>query len=479
MKKYFIFHIKNMKFIKNFLLFLFVLLIYGYTWVFAAVDHFEVTLDPTKAKVGEALDLTIKAVDKNNNKILDYKWTILIFSETDPEAVLPNSIEENSYIFSASDQWERKFENWVIFKSAWKHDIHIFDLNDDRIYWIAEAEISAGSTQTNLDISIISPENWLTIWNNFISVSWLTEKNHQVKITVNWKDDFLTTSNNEWIYEKNIDKLVDWENTFKAFVLDSSSKVVWESDIKKIKVELSNLEIKNVKITPAKVDPESSYEIEVTATPKLNIVNIIINDTIVALKETKLWIYTSKNIAPKNPWPYSIDVIVKNEFGHEKRELGAASLTVNELPVTEPVPEPIEVYEEKPPIITSTWTECSENIEHKITWLKLVELKTKSILTWDKIIGVNGYNVYKKLENWEFELIENVSDSKFEIEITGDEIKYDYFAVRAVSKNTCWEEFEWTLSDATKIKTGPELIILLAISLLIWWYIAIKRNKNA
>lgn len=77
----------------------------GYASVFAAgIDHFQVTLEPQDAKVGEALDLTIEAVDKNNETVTDYIGTILIFSETDPEAELPSALQDNSYIFEAADQ---------------------------------------------------------------------------------------------------------------------------------------------------------------------------------------------------------------------------------------------------------------------------------------------------------------------------------------------------------------------------------------
>jgi len=37
-----------------------------------------------------------------------------------------------------------------------------------------------------------------------------------------------------------------------------------------------------------------------------------------------------------------------------------------------------------------------EKKELKITGIKLVELKTKSVLTWDKIEGAESYNIYKK-----------------------------------------------------------------------------------
>ena len=38
--------------------------------------------------------------------------------------------------------------------------------------------------------------------------------------------------------------------------------------------------------------------------------------------------------------------------------------------------------------------------------------------------------------------------------------------------------YEWDLSEATKIKTWPELLILLLISLFVWGiYIAYKQKK--
>lgn len=463
-----------MKFAKKLILAFLASTICSYSWVFAAwIDHFEVKFTPTTAKVWEALDLEIAAVDKNNTPVSGYKWTILIFSESDPEAELPSTLEENTYTFTTADQWKVKFENAVIFKSAWLQDINIYDLNDDTILWVAEAQISEDVTAKWIDISIVSPENWLTIGKNSISVSWTTQKNHQVKIIVNWKDEILTTSNDQWVYEKTIEKLADWENKFKAQVLDAKWKVVGESKEVKIKVEESNLNIKSVKADPNKVDPEGNFDVEVITNPKLNEVSVIINDVVTKLKETKPWVYTAKIVAPKESWTYKIDAKVKDELGHEKTELGAASVTVNEVDLKAAT----ELTEAKPVVVAAA--KCDENKEYKVSWLKLVELKTKSILTWDKLEWVESYNVYKKLENWEFELIQNVVDSKFEIEITWDQIKYDYFAVKAVAKNDCWDQYESSLSDATKIKTGPELIILFVLSLLIWWWYVVLKKRNA
>lgn len=457
-----------MKFSKKIILAYLASTICSFSWVFASwIDHFEVEFTPNEVKVNESLDLTIEAVDKNNATVLDYKGTILIFSESDPEAELPSALEENTYTFSAADQWKIKFENWVKFKSIWIQNIHIYDLNDDTVFWVAEASVSWEAVVTNLDISIISPESWLTIWENSIVVSWTTQKNYQVKIIINWTEEYLTTSNDDWIFEKKVENLEDWNSTIKAQILDADSNVVWESEEVSIKIELNSLNIKNIKLTPETVDAWDSFEIEVISNPWLTDINAVINDILIKLEETTEWTYVAKSVAPNESGTYWVDINIQDELGHKKTELWAASLTVNEV-VLQVADEPV--------LIEETAETVEENRELKITWLKLVELKTKSILTWDEIEDVESYNVYKKVSEWELELIENVETPRFEVEIVWDDIKYDYFAVKAVAKTASWELYEWSLSEATKVKTGPEILILILISLFIWWFMFIRKK---
>ncbi len=446
--------------------------------VFAAwIDHFQVDFTPNTAEVGEAIDLTIKAVDKNNIVIKDYDWTILIFSESDPEAELPSALEENTYTYTLSDEWVIKFENAVKFKKSWTQNINIYDLNDDTVFWIAEAEITEATVIQNVDIEIVSPENWLTIWENKIWISWTTQKNHQVKIILNKDNEIKTTSNADWIFEVDVTDLVDWDNILKAQVMDADWNIIWESKEISIRVDIDNLNIKNIKVTPQSVDPENSFEIEIVANPKLNSVEVILNDVVTSLEEIKDWVYTAKMYAPKDSWTYKIDVKITDELGHEKTEIWSSSITVNEIQLKAADEEVVTVIE--PEVIsTSTWTNDAKK-ELKIKWLKLVELKTKSILSWDPVEWADSYNIYKKLETWNLELITNVENTTFEIVMWNEKESYDYFAVKAVAKTDSWTIYEGSLSDATKIKTWPEILILFLLSLFIWWLVLVIKQKNA
>jgi tetrahydromethanopterin S-methyltransferase subunit F len=50
---------------------------------------------------------------------------------------------------------------------------------------------------------------------------------------------------------------------------------------------MNALNIKSVKVLPESVDPENSYEIQVVANPQLNSVQVIVNDVLTTLEETK------------------------------------------------------------------------------------------------------------------------------------------------------------------------------------------------
>lgn len=448
-----------MKILENSAKFLLFTSLFLTSTTYAAIDSFKVTIDPSSAQVWEALDITIEALDKSNETVTDYVWTIIVFSESDKEAEFPNELEENTYEFKTSDQGKVKFENAVKFKNAWKQSIHVYDLNDDSIMWMAEVDISASEAPAAVDISIISPESWLTLGTNKVTVSGTTKKNHRVVISVNGKDDLNTTSNSEGMFEAVIENLQDGENTFKASVLDADNKVVWESNVVSIKINASKPKLQSIKVTPVdEVPAESEVNIEVISDKGLDSVSVIINDVLTKLQEGREWVYMGKTSAPKDEGMYAVDVILKNELGLESKELNVASLKV--------IPALSSPSDETP---TDTATgevemKAPDNLDPlKITGLKLTELKTKSVLTWDKIEKATGYNVYKRLEDGKLQLIETVSDPSFTVNITGEEITHDYFYVRAIAKTGSGDTYEGDLSEATKIQTGPEMYILLAL----------------
>ena len=431
----------------------------AFAWV---VDHFEVLLSTDKANIWDSIDITIKAVDKDNNLVSDYDGSILVFSVSDPEASFPNELKWNSYSFSAADEWEIKFENSVIFNNSWLHDISVYDLEDDEVMWVAELEISEEIIEKDIEINILSPEDGLTIWEKTINISWTTKKNHKVLIITNWTNEVITTTNSVWTYEKEIANLNDWENTLQAKILNADDVVIWESETVTINIEASKPRLKSFKYTPSEnIETETEIDVELIANLWLTEVNIIVNDTITKLEDSEgKWVYTWKITTPKEAWDYSIDVVMKDELWHEVKELWAESITVKQIEL-QVASEPVE----------------EEQKDLTITWLKVVTLKTKSVLTWDEIEWVESYSVFQKLEDDTLELIDTSTEPKFEVAITWDEVKYDYFLIKATAKTSSWILYEWDLSKAVKVKTWPEIFILLLISILIWSLIFFTKRK--
>lgn len=442
------------------------------------LDYFEVILGKPEAKVGEALDITISAVDKNGEIVTDYTWDILVFSESDAEAEFPNDLAENSYTFIPANEGSVKFENAVRFNNSWVQDVYVYDLNNEDILWVAEVTISEDEVLQDVEINILSPENGVTLGKNNITVSGTTQKNHQVRIIVNDQQDLFTTSNEEWLFEKDIENLQDGENTIQAYVLDADNEKIWESAKIGIKINSTAPEFKSITITPiGEIEAETEISIEVVSNAWLTNVTAIIDDVITKLAEQKDGIYMATTLAPKEAWEYGVDIVLVDEFANETRKDNAETLTIIAKPdftVADPEEPVIVVIEPEEEVDT-------EELDLTIKGIEVTELKTKSIVTWDVLTDAESYNVYKKIDTNKIELVENVLEPRFEVEITGEEIKYEEFAIKAIGKTSSWETVQGDLSEMTKVKTGPELYIFLALValLLTSWIFFFRKNLNA
>lgn len=179
-----------------------------------------------------------------------------------------------------------KFENAIKYTKTGLQDIYIYDLHDDTKSGSAEIEITNGEAKKDTEIKILSPENNITLGEDSVTVSGMTQKNHQVRITVNGETNFNTTSDSEGLFEKRIESLKQGENTFQAFVLDAKQEVIQESSVVSIKINSSLPEFKSIKFLPSNTAPvETPLDVELIATQGLSKVSLIINDTLTALDE--------------------------------------------------------------------------------------------------------------------------------------------------------------------------------------------------
>lgn len=444
--------------------------LYSTTLWAATVQKFDIQTTPNKVQVWESVDITVKALDKDWNVVKDYAWEVLIFSQSDPKAEFPWVLTENTYKFKTSDAWVIKFENAVKFTKAWTQDINVYDTANEDVFWLAEVEVSAWeATASKEEISIKSPENGVTLWSDKVKISWTTLKNHKIKIVLNTDKESDAISNGEWIFETELTSVPSWENSVIAKVLDADWKVVWESSKVLFKIESNAPKFKSIKLDPeGEVAWETVLNVELEATNSLTSVEIVLNDLVQKLTEGKAWVYTWTITAPKENWDYKIDVILKNELWTETKENWVKTVTVKNVELA------------AAPVETSTWVNCDDlKKELVISNVKLIKMKSKSTLSWDKVEKATSYNLYKKEKNgtW-MTLIQNLTENQVDINIEWDQVTYDDFAVKAVLKNESCEIEGSDFSSMTKVQTWPRELVLLIMSLLMVWVVFFLRRKT-
>jgi len=456
----------------------FLLISFNLSSAFAgSIHHFNVEFQKKTASDQESLDLTITAVDSNNEVIKDYTWNVFAFSSTDDSIELPEELASDDwYSFKLSDEWVKKFENWVKFFTSGEQTLSVYDTDDyENVTWEWEIIIISNWTSTEqIEIEILTPETNTTLAENKVKVSGTTRKNHQIKLSINNNEDIRTTSNSDWLFEKEITSLKTWDNTIVAYILDADDNILWESNSVIVRIDDNLPKFKKIILSPLSsswtVEEGTNVDVQVFATKELRVVKILFNEWVINLSETESWIYTWTFKAPSKAKEYIIDVILSDDMWHTVTEKEAAKILV--FLVTKNAAETEA---------TEATDECSIDWKWlKIDWLKLVKFKTKSVLTWNKIEEAKSYDIFQKEEEtWELTFIKNVSDPIFEIEIVWDEVKYQYFTVQA-KRNWCgsWELIIWDMSDATKVQTWPTaLLLILLISLLVsFWFILYKRK---
>ena len=443
-------------------------------------DSFKVEVTPTKVKIWEAVDVTITAVDKNWAVMKDYVWEILIFSQTDQKAEFPWVLSENTYKFKTSDAWKVKFENAVKFSKNWNQDINVYDVTLEDIFWYAEVVVWDGawasSSWSTSEIKITSPQNNITLWSKSLKLTWTALKNYKIDIYINWTKATQVISNNEWLFEAQLTTLVDWQNTIKAKMIDSNNKVIWESPDTFVTIESTWAKIQSITLNPDwEIDAETQINVEVKSAKDLPTVMIMLNDVVENLKQVSPWVYTWTIKAPKEPGEYKMDVVLKNELWIESKEIWAKTITVKKVELAAPQEEtPVEMPKEE---VKVNCDDFKSQLEIKDT--KLVKLKTKSILTWDKVEKASSYNIYKKdKDTWEMILVINSIETKFEVNISWDVVTYDDFAVKAVFKDSVCNVEATNFTKMTKIQTWPKEIWIIIISILLTWAIFIFRRKT-
>ncbi|EKD29762.1 MAG: hypothetical protein ACD_78C00282G0001, partial [uncultured bacterium (gcode 4)] len=198
----------------------------------AKADHFEVTIKST-ARVGEAIDMTVKVLDKTGNVKKDYNGTIYVTVDNDTKATVPYA--DDGYTYKNADQGVMTFSKGLSFTKEGKMKVTIIDAEDDNLEGSAQVTVSNGAAETTTStgteaVTIISPDNNSEIPSDSIKVTGSTKKNSKVQIFLNGTKagEVQTDETGKFVYE--IKKLEQEQNILQAKLFDGTDKVIGQSD---------------------------------------------------------------------------------------------------------------------------------------------------------------------------------------------------------------------------------------------------------
>ncbi len=318
--------------------------------VFAAgkIAKFSLTVNQS-AKVGEALDLTVKALDKDGAVVADYAGTVYVTVDNDSKATIPYA---EGYTFVSADQGSKTFSKGLAFSKAGNMTVSVIDIDDDKVEGVAKVNVTEGDSGPGVtgseSVAITTPEAGGTVSGTETDIVGTSKKNSKFQVFLNGEKsgEGQTDDKGAILYKlKGIDQE---QNVLEVKVLDGSDKEIGTSG--KISFSVAASEgpaFKSVTIKEGKtVKAGTVLNVTIAADPKLKEVSVSFGDSIEVFKEqasgvtagnvtvgsTGEGIYVGTVVAPMTPGEYPLDVTLANDMGKKTVKTAAETVTVTELP---------------------------------------------------------------------------------------------------------------------------------------------------
>lgn len=294
------------------------------------IHHFTIVAPPT-AKVGEAIDITVEAKDKDDRIITTYRGSVFFQSDTDFGATIP--AQGRSVQFKESDNGSLKLSKGVTFKRVGNQELTVTEAVEDAIGTITikvEDTTSTVGTGTSEPISITTPEKNSAITSDTVGVSGKTKKNSKVIIKLNGNEVATVVSDDSGIFTKTLSNITQATNILSASVLDGNNIVIGTTEVSFGAVS-GQPKFYALTVLPS-LDIETSTGIifTVDAEPSLTEVTLEIDGSILTAREGSPGKYTASTTSPAKPGTYPITVNLKNVLAQTLSKKSAVTLNVKE-----------------------------------------------------------------------------------------------------------------------------------------------------
>ena len=252
------------------------------------IHHFAV-IGPDSTKVGEAIDITVEARDKDDKVIPTYRGSVF-FQASDYNATLPS--QGKAIQFSEGDKGVKKLSKAVIFKKVGDQSLEVSDALEDasgkksiRVDAADTTPIPSGSGSQEA-VTIITPaNNDILNMGDLITVSGYGKKNSKVNIKLNGSDIATITTDNNGLYSKTLPTLTQQSNIVVVELLDGTNKVMSTAQVR-FSLSNTNPVLNSLTIAPnAMVEASTGITLTVDADPALSEVSITLDGSVILLRE--------------------------------------------------------------------------------------------------------------------------------------------------------------------------------------------------
>ena len=292
-------------------------------------DRLEVTA-PATAKVGESVDITVKAVSKDGSVVKNYAGTIFIIVDNDNKATVPYA---EGYTFINSDQGSKTFSKGLAFTKEGTFKVVVSDFDKPKIEGSVKVKVTAGTdTATSSGselVTITSPDDGSTLGSSSFSVVGTTKKNSKVQLFVNGTKALESQTDDKGGFVFQASKVDQAKNILSVKVLDGTNKIIGESTKVNVTIGSEGPAFTSAKLSADTAKAGDKITLTVQAAAGLKAVSATMAEAVTVLKEgTTPGTYTGEFTAPATAGQFPVDISLKNDLGKETVKTAAATLTV-------------------------------------------------------------------------------------------------------------------------------------------------------
>jgi len=402
-----------------------------------AVAGFEI-IAPTTAKVNEAIDITVRAIDKDKKTVTGYRGSIIFDSDNFGDSI-PRPWK--AIPFTAENNGEIKFSKGVTFKSAWKQKIYVYDVADGNLTGEATVQVEAKTstaTGTTETVTIITPENNGKVAGETVVISGKTRKNSKVTITLNGKEVATVSSDDSGVFTKSLSGITQENNILLASVVDANGKVIGTSSAVNFTKWTVGWSFYNLTITPGnEVEAGSNISFLVEADTGMKSVMVLLDNTLLEAKEWQSGKYTLQTVAPASSGSYNVDVTLTNATGQITKKEKVATLTVKAKALIVPSFKDVKVQSE--------W--------QKVVFTFKVENPNTDLASFKIIYGTSADNLDKSVTTYSTGKIQK-EDGTYSWYIDNLEAKTYFFKI--VGQKADWSPIDAMNSDTLSATIGKK-----------------------